>query len=373
MLIIFGKLSLGASKSNESAESFKPHNSFTYIAENTTKYYLELKNRYSNHFINELQIISTAGILVAKSYEGIGGEIIIDEIKRLINEIENNDKNALFKFIIGLEVLLLIYKSSQSSLQTIENTVEQEKNNIHETINNVLSGYRSDSEIILQVKSFMIHEKYKSVRDKIGLKWKSIFNRNKMPNVATQQNKKIDFWSQSKISNYIKNKKSNTSSLNHEVLSDIGTPIEERIKDESTKQQNKAIQDLLISANNKTPEVDFKGTGILWIKGRSIPEDASSFYYEIERWIDKYCLNPATETTINIMLEYFNDGGYKYVLRILRKLEEIGNSLIINWYYDEIDKDMKDLIEMFSESIRSTIKIIPIKEGNDFIQKRFNK
>jgi len=191
----------------------------------------------------------------------------------------------------------------------------------------------------------------------------------KMPNVATEQNKKIDFWSQSKMDNYLENKKSNTSTLNHEVLSDIGTPIEQRIKDESTKQQNKAIQDLLISANNKTPEVDFKGTGILWIKGRSIPEDASSFYYEIERWVDEYCLNPATETSINIMLEYFNDGGYKHILRILRKLEEIkeiGNSVDINWYYDEVDKDMKDLIEMFSESLHTTINIIPTEEGNGF-------
>ena len=52
---------------------------FTKIAENTTKYYLELKNRYYNKFENEISLLATAGLLDAQSYTLISSPTITVE------------------------------------------------------------------------------------------------------------------------------------------------------------------------------------------------------------------------------------------------------------------------------------------------------
>ena len=130
----------------------------------------------------------------------------------------------------------------------------------------------------------------------------------------------------------------------NQILTDTPTPIKEKEDDSKIQFQKIKQKDFLIPATNKTPEVNFNNNGILWIKGRSIPENAYLFYSGLENWIEEYCHNPAKETSINIMLEYFNEGGYKNLLRILRNLsllEDRGNFVIINWYYEKEDQDMK--------------------------------
>jgi len=122
---------------------------------------------------------------------------------------------------------------------------------------------------------------------------------------------------------------------------------------------------LIISGTLKTPSVNFSSDGQLEIKGNSIPEDASSFYRELCEWIELYCANPAPETSMTIMLKYFNDGGYKYVLRILKNLKslrDMGYDLTINWYYEKGDSDMAELISFFADGLRTNINVNEVEE-----------
>ena len=79
---------------------------FTFVAENTAKYYLELSKNYSTRFNNEASLLATAGILDAKVYifmqQKINPADIIDVAKKLF-EVE---KEPLVSFVICLEVLL---------------------------------------------------------------------------------------------------------------------------------------------------------------------------------------------------------------------------------------------------------------------------
>lgn len=113
------------------------------------------------------------------------------------------------------------------------------------------------------------------------------------------------------------------------------------------------MENLLIDSTKKTPEVAFSSDGRLKISGRSIPEDASKFYDILFEWIYHYCLDPPETTTFDIELEYFNSGSSKALLHILRALVDIskkGNTLSINWYYEEGDDDIMERGEYY-ESI----------------------
>ena len=54
------------------------------------------------------------------------------------------------------------------------------------------------------------------------------------------------------------------------------------------------MSNLIIIDSIKTPSVAFDFTGILEIKGKSIPENSLEFYRPVFEWLDLYSQSPAT-------------------------------------------------------------------------------
>ena len=112
----------------------------------------------------------------------------------------------------------------------------------------------------------------------------------------------------------------------------------------------------------KTPSVRLDGTtGIIEVKGRSIPENSVEFYKPLIDWLEKYGASPGANTVVNIQLEYFNTSSSKCILDIFKKLELInkkGNPVEINWYYEEDDEDMFEAGEDYQSIISLNFKMI---------------
>ena len=112
------------------------------------------------------------------------------------------------------------------------------------------------------------------------------------------------------------------------------------------------MKTLTIEGTLKTPNVMFDGsTGIMEIKGRSIPENTLEFYTVLVEWLGKYSQNPQPQTVMNIHFEYFNTSTSKVLLDVFKKLEiiqEINQGVTVNWLYDEGDEDMMDAGEDYS-------------------------
>ncbi len=121
-----------------------------------------------------------------------------------------------------------------------------------------------------------------------------------------------------------------------------------------------------IEGTPKTPTVDFNSeTGVIEIKGRSIPENSIEFYKPLVDWLEDYLANPAALTNVNIQLEYFNTSSSKCILDVFKKLEAIyksGNEVIINWHYEEDDEDMLEAGEDYQSIIKIPFKMIEIEE-----------
>ena len=102
---------------------------------------------------------------------------------------------------------------------------------------------------------------------------------------------------------------------------------------------------LYIKGTSKTPEVDFV-PGVIEISGRSIPEDAVSFYQPLVRWIESYVAGPEKFTKVNFRIEYINSGSNRFIYTILKLLDDCfknGNNISINWFFEEDDDTIKSL------------------------------
>jgi hypothetical protein len=124
------------------------------------------------------------------------------------------------------------------------------------------------------------------------------------------------------------------------------------------------MEPLIIEGTPKTPSIKFDGdTGVIEIKGRSIPENSIEFYKPLVDWLEEYAKNPGKQTKVNMHLEYFNTSSSKCILDVFKKLEAIHknkNEVIINWYYEEDDEDMLEAGEDYESIIRVPFKMIEI-------------
>lgn len=126
------------------------------------------------------------------------------------------------------------------------------------------------------------------------------------------------------------------------------------------------MENLHLEGSAKTPSVKFDGnSGVLELKGRSIPENSVEFYKPLNDWIDTYGQAPSNNTTVDIKLEYFNTSSSKCILDMFKKLESIngkGTDVAVNWYFEEDDEDMEEAGEDYQAIIGLPFKMIEVEE-----------
>jgi hypothetical protein len=116
------------------------------------------------------------------------------------------------------------------------------------------------------------------------------------------------------------------------------------------------MSNLVITNSIKTPSIELNASGVLEIKGKSIPENSHEFYKPVYEWLDNYLRNPAPKTELIINLEYFNTSSSKCLLDIFRKLEPVnvsGKSEVkVSWLYDADDEDMMEAGEDYQALVK---------------------
>ncbi|MDH4471863.1 MAG: DUF1987 domain-containing protein [Fluviicola sp.] len=113
---------------------------------------------------------------------------------------------------------------------------------------------------------------------------------------------------------------------------------------------------LRIEATAHTPMVSLNHlTGVMEIRGRSIPDDPEAFWGEILSWFDDYMRQPIQLTLVKIDLEYFNITSSKRILFLLYKLNELvdnGLKAQVEWYYRKSDEDMYEVGQDYAFMVR---------------------
>lgn len=112
------------------------------------------------------------------------------------------------------------------------------------------------------------------------------------------------------------------------------------------------MDDIKIEGTEDCPEIEMvKESGQITISGRSLPEDAFSFYEPVMSWLSGYVSAPAGSTHFNFKLEYFNTASAKQIFKIIGIANELSktNKVTVKWFYDEGDRDMLSSGERFSK------------------------
>lgn len=125
------------------------------------------------------------------------------------------------------------------------------------------------------------------------------------------------------------------------------------------------MNNLIIEESIKTPGILFAAqTGVLEIKGKSIPENSLEFYRPVFDWINLYTSEPSQTTELKIKLEYFNTSSSKCLLDVFRMLESISiqgkTKIKVSWYYESDDEDMMEAGEDYSVLVKIPFELIKI-------------
>ena len=121
------------------------------------------------------------------------------------------------------------------------------------------------------------------------------------------------------------------------------------------------MDDLIIKPTDKSLAIDIS-YGIMNFSGRSILTDPKIFFEPINTWVNKYLKNPAEETVINIKLEYIDTASTQSLYYILRQINSVRKKelvLMVNWYIEDEDPEMKELGEMIEQRLGIEFQYIP--------------
>lgn len=113
------------------------------------------------------------------------------------------------------------------------------------------------------------------------------------------------------------------------------------------------MDDLIIRSTDKSMAVDIS-YGILSFTGRSILTDPKIFFEPITNWVSKYLREPASETVVNIKLEYIDTSSTQSLYQMLRQLNSVrkkGMVFMVNWYIEDDDPEMKELGELIEQRL----------------------
>lgn len=136
------------------------------------------------------------------------------------------------------------------------------------------------------------------------------------------------------------------------------------------------MESLYIEPSEFTPRVFFDPTNSVFeISGFSRPENVVGFYKPILKWLEDYndlVLSQNTEfnksnLVINLKMTYFNSASSKFLLDILlefMKFHSKGNSIEINWFYDEDDDEILESGEEIADMINYSFNFIPISPNS---------
>ena len=148
----------------------------------------------------------------------------------------------------------------------------------------------------------------------------------------------------------------------------VGFEREKEIDYVSSNIVETPMKTIKLDSTAASPKVTLdKKSGLFEIMGASIPEDADALYIPIVEWLEEYAENPNEKTIFNFGLKYFNTSSSKLLLDILlllKKMYEDGNDVLIRWYTEVHDEDMKETGYDYAEIIEVPFEYITFEDDS---------
>jgi len=133
------------------------------------------------------------------------------------------------------------------------------------------------------------------------------------------------------------------------------------------------MEGYFIRSSKVTPSIYFNPKkGLIDMRGKSSPENPLAFYNYLLSSLDSYSKSETGSFTANMAFEYFNTSSSKCLFLFLKKLntiQQLGRKVIVNWYYEIEDEDMREAGEDFSEFFNYEFNFISVPVINTLGEK----
>ena len=124
-----------------------------------------------------------------------------------------------------------------------------------------------------------------------------------------------------------------------------------------------------IDSTDITPEIVFDfDTGVMQIKGVSIPENPTEFFDPVLKVLKSKIISSKTDKMVfEIRLAYIGTASSKYLLEMLKLMQkQKDKSVEVHWYRVNEDESMEELGEIFQEFLNFDFKFIEVSEKKLF-------
>ena len=127
------------------------------------------------------------------------------------------------------------------------------------------------------------------------------------------------------------------------------------------------MDSLLIESGTNTPMLHFSpDSGILVFRGKSIPENTLKFYTPVKAWVTEYLQQPASETVLDVYLEYFNTSSAKMLIELFKQVQDAHlagrTAMRMVWRYETADLDMLEAGEDMKNLLKVEVELVAVDE-----------
>jgi hypothetical protein len=143
---------------------------YTFIAQNTTKYYLELQQHYQERYRTSTSLLATAGVLDAQNYIFIEKNFDISDLLHMAEDASPHEENALVEFITLLEIEIFKVDNPTIAPADIVMACIGKKADIENAVQKTKEQYLGDTLFSSVVSAFMNLPQFKAHRKKLGIK-----------------------------------------------------------------------------------------------------------------------------------------------------------------------------------------------------------
>jgi hypothetical protein len=121
------------------------------------------------------------------------------------------------------------------------------------------------------------------------------------------------------------------------------------------------MEKLFIKETKQSPLVSLDPAGKIELKGSSFLDNAHEFYMPLINWAKEYAIHAKGETRVTFELNYINTSSQRMLFDFLKELNNMhkaGQKVHIDWLYDEMDYDLRDVGEDLLSFMDFSYKVV---------------
>jgi hypothetical protein len=118
---------------------------------------------------------------------------------------------------------------------------------------------------------------------------------------------------------------------------------------------------LFLKETKQSPLVSLDPAGKLELKGSSFLDNAHEFYTPLITWVKAYAKQPKPVTTVTFELNYINTSSQRMLFDFLKELNNMhkaGHKVQIEWLFEEMDYDLRDVGEDLLSFMEFSYKVV---------------